>query len=56
MIQTDKAHCVVMYMYKDVGLKTCAHTRVSSVMMNVVFILEKTFLGENPGCLPTTMR
>lgn len=56
MIQTDKAHCVVMYMHKDVGLETCAHTRASSVMMNVVFMLEKTFLGENPGCLPTTMR
>lgn len=56
MIQTDKAHCVLMYMHKDVGLETCAHTRASSVMTNMVFMLEKTFLGENPGCLPTTMR
>lgn len=35
-----------------------AHTphALQSVMTNMVFMLERTFLGENPGCLPTTMR
>lgn len=56
MIQTGKAHCVVMDMHMDVGLETCTHTCVSRVTMSMVFMLEKTFLGENPGCLSTTAR